>query len=239
MTICWHSERPTLLKVPPRALDIALALTALLVLSPVLLCVALLLLVTSGRPVFFRQERIGRNGRIFSILKFRTMRAGEGGPQITAAGDQRVTRTGAWLRKLKIDELPQFWNVLRGEMSVIGPRPEVPAYVHLEDQLWRDVLEYRPGITDLATLAFRDEEDLLRQSPDPDDYYRGVVLPAKLRLNVQYQRSRSLRRDLKLLWFTARYSFLPRGFSRDRILGSFGAYEPLPADKHALSAVFS
>lgn len=198
------------------------ALAALILLAPLFAVATVLILLDDGRPVLFRQKRIGRNGAPFLILKFRTMRAGSQGRAITAPGDARVTRAGAWLRTLKIDELPQFINVLRGEMSLIGPRPEVPEYVELDD-LWRSVLEVRPGITDLASLAYRNEEVILGPVADPDAYYRSVILPEKLRLNLHYQRSRSLVRDMKLLWMTARYSLFPRGFDRDRIMRTLGA----------------
>jgi len=146
-----------------------------------------------------------------------------GGSASTAAGDRRVTLVGAKLRKYKLDELPQFFCVLRGHMSLIGPRPEVPEYVEPSDDLWEAVLQMRPGITDLASLAFRNEEDMLAEAEDPETLYRSSVLPEKLRLNIAYQRSRSLRRDLKLLWMTARYSFYPKGFDRNRVMGALGA----------------
>src|SRR5262249_448291 len=155
----------------------------LIVLSPVFLVAALLILAGDGWPVFFRQKRIGRNGERFLILKFRTMRMGGGGPPITARGDRRITRAGAWLSRLKVDDLPQLINVLRGDMSLIGPRPEVPEYVEFDDDLWQRVLQVQPGITDLASLAFLDEEAILGPAADPDVYYRSVVLPQKLRLN--------------------------------------------------------
>jgi lipopolysaccharide/colanic/teichoic acid biosynthesis glycosyltransferase len=197
------------------------ALAALILLAPLLAVVTLLILVRDGLPILFRQTRIGRNGEPFLILKFRTMRTGCSGSAITASGDPRVTEVGAWLRGLKIDELPQLINIVQGDMSLIGPRPEVPEYVELADDRWRKTLEVRPGITDLASLAFRNEEAILGPASDRDAYYRSVILPEKLRLNLQYQRSRSAPRDLKLLWMTVRYSFCPRGFDRDRIIRSF------------------
>ena len=206
-----------------RLLDVIGPLVALIVLTPLFALAALLILLSDGRPLLFRQQRVGRNGQAFLILKFRTMPVGSGGPPITTSSDGRVTKTGAWLRTLKIDELPQLVNVLRGEMSLIGPRPEVPEYVEFDDHRWRTVLAVRPGITDLASLAFRNEEEILGPAPDPEAYYRSVILPEKLRLNLLYQQSRTLVRDLKLLWMTARYSFFPRGFDRDRILRSLGA----------------
>lgn len=206
-----------------RLLDTTLALTGIVMLAPVFAAAAILILLEDGRPVLFRQWRIGRRGIPFRILKFRTMRPDSSGASITARHDPRITRTGAWLRNLKIDELPQLLNVLAGSMSLIGPRPEVPEYVRLEDERWRRVLESRPGITDLASLAFRDEESILAGCSDRDAYYRRSLLPEKLRLNIQYQQTRCFTRDIKLLWMTARYSIFPRGFSRERILRSLGA----------------
>ena len=198
----------------------ALSDAVLLALS-IFVIVSLLVLFEDGRPILFRQKRVGRHGRHFQLLKFRTMHVKGGGPAITIAGDRRITRLGARLRKYKLDELPQFFCVLRGHMSLIGPRPEVPEYVELEDHLWQQALKIRPGITNLATLAFRNEEDVLAPAEDADSFYRSAVLPEKLRLDIEYQRSRSVYRDFKLLWLTARYSFWPRGFDRDRIMRSF------------------
>lgn len=210
-------------QILPRLVDAGLAFAALIVLAPVLAVLALVVLAAEGRPILFRQIRVGKNGRPFLILKFRTMHTGGvPGPAITSAEDSRVTPTGEWLRRLKLDEFPQFFNVLRGDMSLIGPRPEVPEYVQLDNPLWRTVLESRPGITDLASLAFRDEEAMLVPAVDADAFYRSSILPAKLRLNIFYQQSRTLPRDLKLLWLTARYSFFPRGYDRERILRSLG-----------------
>lgn len=206
-----------------RGLDIGAALAAIIFLSPLFLISAALILLADGRPVFFRQKRVGRHGKLFDILKFRTMEMESGGPAITAAGDRRVTMVGAKLRKYKLDELPQFFCVLRGHMSLIGPRPEVPEYVEPSEDLWESVLQMRPGITDLASLAFRNEEEILALAEDPETHYRSSVLPEKLRLNIAYQRSRSLTRDLKLLWMTARYSLYPKGFDRERVIGALSA----------------
>ncbi|MFN3324100.1 MAG: sugar transferase [Bryobacteraceae bacterium] len=189
-----------------------LAGITLLVLLPLLAAIAAAILVDGGRPVLFRQQRVGKDGTNFFILKFRSMRSSAPGPSITAHGDARVTRVGGLLRRLKLDELPQLWNVLAGEMSFIGPRPEVPEYVRLDSSEWRNVLRVRPGITDLATLLFRDEERELARASDPDVYYRNTVLPEKLRLNLLYLDKRSLRSDLLLILLTVRYSFWPRGF---------------------------
>ena len=206
-----------------RLLDVIGALFALIVLAPLFVLATLLVLLTDGRPILFRHRRVGKHGEPFLILKFRTMRTDSGGLALTTSNDDRVTKVGAWLRRLKIDELPQLVNVLRGEMSMIGPRPEAPEYVEFGDRRWRKVLAVRPGITDLATLAFRNEEEILGPASDPEAYYRSVILPEKLRLNISYQQSRTISRDFKLLWMTARYSFFPSGFDRDRVMRSLGA----------------
>jgi lipopolysaccharide/colanic/teichoic acid biosynthesis glycosyltransferase len=188
-----------------RGFDVVCAIAGLLLLWPVLLLVALLILILDGWPVFFRQARVGLGGKLFRIWKFRTMRTeapGAEGPLVTAAGDPRITRFGRWLRTSKLDELPQLINVLVGEMSVIGPRPEVPRYVNLEDPVWQAVLAVRPGITDLATLAHLDEERTLFACDDPESYYRETILPGKLALNVKYLQLKSWRTDVRLILLT-------------------------------------
>jgi lipopolysaccharide/colanic/teichoic acid biosynthesis glycosyltransferase len=189
---------------------------------PVLAVLALVVLCGDGPPVFFGQTRVGRKGKPFRIWKFRTMRAGSPGMAITAAGDPRVTRAGAVLRRCKLDELPQLFNVLKGDMSLVGPRPEVPEYVRLEAPIWQAVLQVRPGVTDLATLLYRDEEKLLGASEDPNTFYREIVLPAKLLLNLGYLHSRSFPRDLKLILLTIRYSLFPERFDQDLVKRSLG-----------------
>src|SRR4030095_11279768 len=154
-----------------RILDALIAAAGMLLLSPVLSVLALLIVLCDGRPVLFSQIRVGRYGRRFRIWKFRTMRSGAPGLAISAAGDSRVTGIGARLRRLKLDELPQLFNVLRGDMSLIGPRPEVPEYVNSESPVWQEILQVRPGITDLATLLYRDEETLLGASLDTEVFY--------------------------------------------------------------------
>lgn len=188
------------------------ALVALAVLAPLLVLLALAVFIDDGGPILYRQNRVGRRNRLFPLLKFRSMRNGMAGPAITASADPRITRTGAILRKYKLDELPQLWNVVRGEMSVVGPRPEVPKYVDYTDERWQRVLEDLPGLTDLATLVYRDEEARLARVSDRETFYREVLLPDKLELNLCYQRSRTFLSDLKLILATARYSFLPGGF---------------------------
>jgi lipopolysaccharide/colanic/teichoic acid biosynthesis glycosyltransferase len=205
-----------------RLFDVACAATGLLFLLPAMAVLAAAILWDDGAPVFFGQTRVGRRGKPFRIWKFRTMHASSGGSVITAAGDRRVTRLGAVLRRLKLDELPQLFNVLKGDMSLVGPRPEVPEYVQLEAPIWQAVLQVRPGVTDLATLLYRDEEKLLGTSGDPHALYRETVLPAKLALNLGYLQSRSFRRDLMLILLTIRYSFFPKRFDPDLIKRTVG-----------------
>jgi lipopolysaccharide/colanic/teichoic acid biosynthesis glycosyltransferase len=193
------------------------ALAALIVLAPVLAAASLAVLIDDGWPILYRQKRVGRRNRLFQLLKFRSMRNNNTGPAITAAADPRITRSGAFLRKFKLDELPQLWNVVRGDMSMVGPRPEVPRYVDYEDGRWQQVLEDRPGLTDLATLVYRNEEELLAGAPDPEAFYREVLLPDKLHLNLQYRRGRTFALDLRLILATIRYSVAPSGFDAAKV----------------------
>jgi len=183
-----------------RCLDLVVAIVLLLVLSPVLAVAAIAVKCSGSGPIFFQQTRVGRGGKPFEIVKFRTMRTTSSpGPLITGAGDPRVTRVGRVLRRWKVDELPQLVNVLRGEMSFVGPRPEVPRYVDMFAEQYRELLAVRPGITDLASMAFRDEEVLLGRSPDPEDLYVREILPRKLALSHAYVRRRSFGLDLRLI----------------------------------------
>jgi len=177
-----------------------LALGGLVVSSPLLFIAAVLIRSTSPGPVLFRQQRVGRFGKGFELLKFRSMRVENEGAQVTAKGDARVTRVGRLLRKSKLDELPELWNVARGDLSLVGPRPEVLKYVNLEDPLWRRVLEARPGITDPVTLRLRNEEELLASCEgDPERFYLNTLQPFKLLGYVQYLRKRTWRSDVKVL----------------------------------------
>lgn len=197
----------TVPQVGKRAFDIVAAGLGLLLLAPLFLVAAAWIKLDSPGPVFFRQERVGRGGVPFRIHKFRTMRvAAEGaGPALTVGADPRITRAGAFLRRSKIDELPQLIDVLRGDMSIVGPRPEVPRYVaFFPPDLRAKVLSVRPGITDPASLQFRDESTLLARAADPEREYRDVVLPAKLRLAADYVDTASLGGDLRLIVATVR-----------------------------------
>ncbi|MBX3590987.1 MAG: sugar transferase [Burkholderiaceae bacterium] len=185
-----------------RGFDIAFSACALFLLSPLLLAVALWIKLDSPGPVFFRQVRVGRDGREFSIFKFRTMGTApeSRAPQITVGADPRITRSGAFLRRYKIDEIPQFLNVLVGDMSVVGPRPEVPRYVAMyPPETRRIVLSLRPGITDLASIEYRDESELLAASDDPESTYVNEVMPAKLAQCERYVRERSFAGDLAIV----------------------------------------
>jgi len=184
-----------------RWFDAVVALLALLILAPVLVALSLGVLLSSGLPVFFRQERTGLRGSSFRIWKFRSMRNSTSapGPLVTASGDSRVTPFGRWLRRTKCDELPQLFNVLFGEMSLVGPRPEVPLYTREFTSDQRRVFLVRPGITGPTATTFISEEDLLASQPDKDAYYRNVLLPAKLAGDLEYIRSLAFNTDLKLI----------------------------------------
>lgn len=185
-----------------RLFDWMMSSLGLLVLSPVLVGIALAIKLDSAGPVFFRQERVGRFGRTFRIHKFRTMRhdpAGQG-LQITVGADRRITRVGAFLRRTKIDELPQLIDVWTGTMSLVGPRPEVPRYVAHYDPALRDkVLSVRPGITDIASIEYRDESAVLARAADPEHAYIHEVMPHKLALAASYVDQASVWTDIKLI----------------------------------------
>jgi lipopolysaccharide/colanic/teichoic acid biosynthesis glycosyltransferase len=206
---------------PRRTFDLMCSATGLVLLSPLFALVALVILVVDGRPVFFSQTRMGLHGTPFRIWKFRTMRSGAAGSVITAAGDRRVTAIGGLLRKFKVDELPQLFNVLRGDMSFIGPRPEVPEYVNEGSRMWQAVLQVPPGITDVATLVYRNEEALLGAAHDPEQFYRETLLPAKLCLSLAYMSTRSLWRDVRLIWLTIHSSLSPGRYDPGRIRKAF------------------
>jgi len=187
--------------VAKRAFDLLASTVGLLLLSPVFALVALAIRRDSPGPAFFRQERVGRGGAPFLIYKFRTMRVdapGRGG-QLTVGDDPRITRVGSVLRKYKIDELPQLINVFRGDMSLVGPRPEVPRYVARYDERQRAVLDVRPGITDPASIAYRDENAILAAASDPEAVYVREIMPAKLEMNLDYLARRSLLSDLGII----------------------------------------
>jgi lipopolysaccharide/colanic/teichoic acid biosynthesis glycosyltransferase len=180
-------------------MEILLASAGLVASSPLLVLGAVLIRFTSPGPVFFRQKRVGRYGKLFELIKFRSMRIENEGSQITAKGDKRVTWAGKLLRITKIDELPELWNVVRGDLSLVGPRPEVPKYVDLEDPLWRRVLKARPGITDPVTLRLRNEEVLLGRQSDPEAFYLQTLQPYKLRGYLEYLDRRTAASDFRVI----------------------------------------
>ena len=184
-----------------RAMDVLIAGAALLALWPVLLAIAAAVVIDDPGPVFYRQVRVGRGGRPFRIFKFRTMvvDADKKGLQITVGRDSRITRVGAFLRKTKLDELAQLLNVLAGQMSFVGPRPEVQKYVDLYTPYQRQVLLVRPGITDYASIAYRNESDLLAGADDPERMYIDTIMPAKIELNMKYLREISPAADIRLI----------------------------------------
>lgn len=190
-----------------RLTDVAVSVAALAVLWPLFVAVAVAIRRDSPGPVFYRQLRVGRGGAPFRIHKFRTMADGPpaSGLALTVGHDPRITRTGAWLRRTRVDELPQFIDVLRGAMSLVGPRPEVPRYVdHYPAALRAQVLSVRPGITDPASLAYRHEAELLAQVADPERHYIDVLLPAKLAVSAAYLARATWFSDLGVMWQTLR-----------------------------------
>ena len=189
-----------------RLMDILFSLAGLIVLLPLLFLIAVLIKLDSRGRILFSQERIGRSFQPFTMRKFRTMVADatEKGPLITAAGDARVTKVGRWLRRTKIDELPELFNVLAGDMSLVGPRPELPKYVEMFRDEYQEVLEIRPGITDYAAIEYRNEEDILKRYPHPEDGYIREVLPEKLRLYRKYLYSHGVLTDIKIIFMTLR-----------------------------------
>ncbi len=188
-----------------RLFDLIFSALGLVALAPLLLLIAIWIKLDSPGPVMFRQERVGRLGRPFFIHKFRTMLpdAPALGPQITIGADPRITRSGHFLRASKLDELPQLWDVLRGSMSLVGPRPEVPRYVALYPaEIKAVVLSVRPGITDLASIEYRDESRLLAEAADPERCYVEQVMPAKLALAARYVQQASILTDIRLILAT-------------------------------------
>ena len=170
--------------------------------APLLLLVALIIKLRMPGPVIFKQKRVGKDGQLFTMVKFRSMSVNHSGSSISVAGENRITPLGATLRKYKLDELPELWNVLKGEMSIVGPRPDVPGYA---DQLQGEaaqILKLKPGITGPASLKYRNEEELLAQVDDPQSYNDEVIYPDKVRINLKYLREQSLWLDLRIIFCT-------------------------------------
>lgn len=187
-----------------RIFDLVFSIAGLILLSPVFLIISLLIKIDSKGPVFYRQLRVGKNNSDFRLLKFRTMKTDSDKNGLLTVGgrDARITGAGYYLRKFKIDELPQLLNVAAGEMSFVGPRPEVRRYVDLYDDEQRKVLNVLPGITDVASIKYRNENELLEKSEDPESYYIDNIMPDKLKLNLDYIEQRSFTNDLKVIFKT-------------------------------------
>ena len=180
-----------------------MALVGLVLLWPVLAVVAVLVKVKMpGGPVIFLQKRVGRGGRLFTMYKFRSMTVGHGGSSVSVAGESRITPLGAVLRRYKLDELPELWNVLIGDMSFVGPRPDVPGYTDRLQGADRDILKLRPGITGPASLKYRDEEELLAAQPDPQRYNDEMIFPDKVRINLYYYHHYSFIKDIEMIFCT-------------------------------------
>lgn len=188
-------------KLLKRLMDILASGLGLIFLSPILIIICILIKASSEGPIFFKQVRVGKNMKNFEILKFRTMvpNAEKLGKQITIGEDKRITSVGKVLRKYKLDELPQLFNVFMGDMSLVGPRPEVPKYVKLYSEEQRKVLDVKPGITDLASLRYKDENDILGKVDNPEEYYITVIMKDKLELNLEYIEKNNILIDIYLI----------------------------------------
>ena len=182
-----------------RIFDIVAAFLGLLLFLPVILVIAMLIKIKMPGKIFFVQERVGKDGKLFKLIKFRTMIESHSGEVITVKGDKRVTPLGAWLRKYKLDELPELWNVLKGDMSFVGPRPDLPGYADKLTGEAREILKLRPGITGPATLKYINEEEILASVEDPLKYNDEVIFPDKVRINLEYLRNQSFFGDIRLI----------------------------------------
>lgn len=186
-----------------RSFDLIASFFGLILVFPVLLIVSVLVALDSRGPIIFKQQRVGRYGKLFTMVKFRTMKVKqESSSTVSVKGDKRITRIGAFLRKTKIDELPELWNVLVGEMSLVGPRPDVEGYADQLQNENRKILELRPGITGPASLKFANEEALLASVDNPERYNREVIYPEKVKLNLEYYYQQNLMLDIKIIFAT-------------------------------------
>ena len=194
-------EKKRIQLIIKRIFDFTVSSIGIIIISPILLVISILIKLDSKGPILFKQIRVGKNGKPFKIFKFRTMvvDAEKKGMQITVGRDSRITKSGHVLRKTKLDELPQLFNVLTGEMSFVGPRPEVPRYVEMYDENQKSILKVRPGITDLASIKYRNENDLLAKSLDPEATYINEIMPKKIELNIEYLKNMSVLYDIKLI----------------------------------------
>jgi lipopolysaccharide/colanic/teichoic acid biosynthesis glycosyltransferase len=218
-----------------RVLDVTAAVTFLLMLAPLVAVLVAAIRLDSRGPAFYRSRRVGRRGREFGMLKFRKMRDGAGGPALTSTDDERFTRLGRFLASTKLDEIPQLWNVLRGEMSLVGPRPEDPSFVALDLQGYAPILEVKPGITGLSQLAFAIEPEIL----DPNDrvgHYVKHILPQKMRLDRLYAGRRTVAMDLRILGWTAAAVLLRRQVAVHRETAQLSSRTPRSSVAPAVQA---
>lgn len=186
-----------------RSFDFCSSLIGLIVLLPLLILISVVIKISSSGPVLFSQKRVGRDGKLFTLIKFRSMTVEQDDTSTaTARGDARITKIGAFLRKYKLDELPELWNVIKGEMSLVGPRPDVPGYADKLTGNDRNVLKLRPGITGTASLKYANEEELLAKQKDPQKYNDEVIFPDKVKVNLDYYENQSLWLDIKIIFAT-------------------------------------
>jgi lipopolysaccharide/colanic/teichoic acid biosynthesis glycosyltransferase len=185
-----------------RLFDIAASIFGLIVVSPALLLIAVLIKLKMPGPIFFRQNRVGRDAKLFRMVKFRTMKVNHGGSTISVKGESRITPLGATMRKYKLDELPEFWNILIGDMSFVGPRPDVPGYADVLKGDDRLLLTVRPGLTGAASVKYSNEEELLSEQEDPIKFNDEILYPAKVRINNNYVKNWSFFLDIKIILFT-------------------------------------
>ncbi len=182
-----------------RIIDIVISIIALIFFLPFGILISLWIVIDNGFPVFFTQTRIGKNLKPFKLIKFRSMKTSNSGSLVTASGDARITASGRTLRKLKLDEFPQLINVLKGEMSLVGPRPEVKKYVDLYSDKQKKVLSVKPGITGLDSLNFSNEEELMVEAKNPEEYYIQEIMPKKIALNLEYIKEQNILKDFRIL----------------------------------------
>ena len=186
-----------------RLFDFVASLFGLIILSPIFLLISLIIKITSKGPILFRQKRVGKNGEIFTLVKFRSMKiVQQTTTTVSVKGDKRITTVGAFLRRSKLDELPELWNVLVGEMSLVGPRPDVPGFADLLEENDRLVLKLRPGITGPASLKYANEEEMLAKVEYPEQYNKEVIFPDKVRINLDYYHRQNIWLDLKIIFAT-------------------------------------
>ena len=186
-----------------RCFDLFFSILGVIILLPFIIIIGILIKVTSDGPILFKQIRVTKDGKLFNIYKFRTMKNNsEGNKQITVGNDSRITSIGRMLRKTKLDELPQLFNVIKGEMSLVGPRPEVPKYVELYTEEQKNILKVHAGITDYASIYFSNESELLGKAKNPDKYYIEKIMPYKIKLNQKYIENMGIMTDMKIIFLT-------------------------------------